>query len=108
MAAYVGIKLRIANFSDFAGAACAAPSAAILRLFEEPHLAKEVARVKVGNNDFFAVVVFEDNRDRAADNIVERIAGVAFVDERRAVWVATAVAVGEEVIQVANVRSDRL
>jgi hypothetical protein len=39
------IEIGVTNFGDFALAACTAPRAAILGLFEEAHLAEKIAGV---------------------------------------------------------------
>ena len=88
----------------FRGRALAAPGAAGLLLLEQPHFAKEVSRVEIGDHHFLAVIVFQNDRDRALDNVIEGVAGIPFVDDGGPVGVTTTMAVGQKVVEILDMR----
>src|SRR5690606_33990055 len=70
----------------------------------QPHFAEEVAVVEVGDDHLAAVVILDQHRDRALDDVVEGVAGVAGVDDGRLGGIAPPVAVAEKLFEVGQSR----
>jgi hypothetical protein len=49
-----------------------------------------VAGVQIGDDDFLAIVILEDDRDRTLDDVIQGVAFIAFVDDCRPVWISLA------------------
>src|SRR5690606_304959 len=94
-------KLGVADLPHFALGLGPDPGAAVL-VAKEPHLAKKISRVEIGDDHFPPVFVLDKHSHRALDDIVEGVAGVASVNQGAFGGVATAVAVAEKVPDIGD------
>ncbi len=82
MAAGLVAETRVRYFGDFAFSLDTYAGTPCLVVPEQTHFAKEVAWIRVGNDRFLAVFVFEHYRDRPIDDVVvEGFTLVTLVDD---------------------------
>jgi hypothetical protein len=57
--------------TDFGNLTCdsrATSGTACLFLFEKPHFPKEIRWIEIGDNDFLAIIIFQNDGDRPFDD----------------------------------------
>ena len=104
MRANIGIEIGITDFGNLTGSPGTAPGTAFFSLLKQTHLTKEISRVEIGDDYFLAIIVFQYHRYRTLDDVIEGIALITFVDDSCPVWISFPMAMGQEVIQVLDVR----
>ena len=74
------------------GSCCAGD--ALFGLLKQAHLAEGVSGIQVGDDNFLAFIIFEDNGNRTLDDVMQGIAFVAFINNGGSIRVTLAIAVG--------------
>jgi hypothetical protein len=69
-------------------------------LFKQPHFPEKVAGVQIGYDNFLAIIIFQHHGNGPFDDVIQGIAGVAFVNDGAAIGVSTPMAIGQEVFQI--------
>src|SRR5450755_1938229 len=69
-------EARIGHFGKLSLLACAYPGAAGRLFVEQPHLAKELALIEVGQHHFVAVLILDHYFDRTTDDVVKNVGQV--------------------------------
>src|SRR5690606_25809070 len=77
-------------------------AARLLRAFllEQAHLAEEVHGIEVGDDHFAAVIVLDEDGDRAHDDETQRFAAITGVNDRTIRGVATAEPMYEKLVEM--------
>lgn len=100
MGTYIGIEVGVTDFGNLTGGSSVTPGAAFFSLFEQTHFTEKISGVEIGDNNFLAIIVFENDRNRTLDYVIQRIALVTFIDDSRAIRITFAMAMRQEVIQI--------
>ena len=100
-------ELGVAQFRHLALGLGADPGAAFLLgafLLEQAHLAEEVAGVEVGDDHLAAVVILDEDGDRAFDDEEQGFATIPCIDDGAFGRVAAAVTMREQFVDVLDLR----
>ncbi len=101
-------ELGVADFCHFALSLGLDPGTPGIHVVEQPHLAEEITGIKVRHDHFTTIVVFNNDSDRALDDVEQGIAFITRIDDGAFGWVTPAMALGKEVIQVFGLLLNRL
>jgi len=96
-------KFLVTDLGHFAFGLRPYPGAALLLTvngLEQPQLAKEIARVEVGDDHFMTVIVFNDDGDRPLDDERQCFGPVASADDVAFCGEAAALAVHQQLVYV--------
>lgn len=63
-------------------------------LIKQAHLAEEVSGIQVGDDNFLAFIIFEDNGNRTLDDVIQGIAFAALINNGGSIRVTLAMAMG--------------
>ena len=96
-------EFRVADLSHLALDFGAYPGSAVVWRgchVEQAHLAEEVALIQVGNDHFAALIIFNQNGDRALDYVEQAVGLVARVYHCTACRKPASMAMGKECIEI--------
>src|SRR5690625_7171626 len=83
------------------------PGVQLIFLSEHAHLSNDITLVEIGDDHLSPVVILDHDGDRAADDVVQRIAAVTGIDDGALGRIAAPVAMAEKLVDLLDLWSKR-